>query len=95
MWLWRIPRLWKLYVEKKIVDNLVEKCSENTDESKIIHNVTLNGPKNECSCTVYIVLLVTASLIIIGISSEFFYFHWYLKKISLKQQFIKHIRASS
>ena len=84
-----------MYVQKKIVDNLIEKCSENTDESKTIHNVTLNGPENECSCTVYIALLVIVSLIIIGISSDFFYFHLYLKKITLKQQFIKHIRASS
>ena len=68
-------------MQKKIVDNLVEKCSENIDESKTIHNVTLNGPENECSCTVYIVLLVIVSLIIIGISSDFFYFHWYLKKL--------------
>ena len=32
------------------------------------------------SCTIYIVIFVTASLIIIGISSEFFYFHWHLKE---------------
>ena len=32
------------------------------------------------SCTIYIVIFVTASLIIIGISSEFFHFHWHLKE---------------
>ena len=39
--------------------------------------------ENLCnSCTVYIVLFVIAFLIIIGISSAFIYFHWYLKKSS-------------
>ena len=31
------------------------------------------------SCTTYIVLFVIGFLIIIGISSTFIYFHWYLK----------------
>ena len=31
------------------------------------------------SCIVYIVLLVIALLTIIGISSAYFYFNWYLK----------------
>ena len=30
-------------------------------------------------CAIYIVLSVIAFLIIIGISSAYFYFHWYLK----------------
>ena len=37
--------------------------------------------KKACnSCTIYIVLLVSAFLKIIAISSAYFYFHWYLKK---------------
>ena len=34
-------------------------------------------------CTIQIVLLVIAFLIIIGISDAFFYFGWYLKEIIL------------
>ena len=65
---------------KKLVDKLVDKCSENTDENKGI-SVALNDYENVCgSCTVYIVLFVIAFLIIIGITSAFIYFHWYLKK---------------
>ena len=32
------------------------------------------------SCTIYIKLFVIVFLIIIGISSAFTYFHWYLEK---------------
>ena len=47
----------------------------------MIYNRTLNDYENVCdSCTIYIVLFVIAFLIIIGISSAFIYFHWYLKK---------------
>ena len=68
-------------MQKKIVDKLVEECGENTDESKMIYNVTLNDYENACgSCTLCTVLFVIAFLIIIGISSAFIYFHWYLKK---------------
>ena len=64
--------------EKKKFHKLVEKCSENIDESEMTYNVTLNDCEN---VTIYTVLFVTAFLIIIGISSAFMYFHWYLKKI--------------
>ena len=33
------------------------------------------------SCTIYILLSVIAFLIIMGVSSACFYFHWYLKNI--------------
>ena len=46
----------------------------------MIYNKTLNGYGKVCnSCTIYIVLFVTAFLIIIVISSAFIYFYWYLK----------------
>ena len=62
---------------KKLVDKLVEECSENIDRNEIIHN----DYGNVCSsCIIYIVLIVIAFLIIIGISSGFIYFHRYLKK---------------
>ena len=75
--------IWTMIVvnaEKKLIDKSVEECSENIDENEIIHN----DYRNVCnSCTIYIALFVIAFLIIIGISSAYFYFHWYLKKILL------------
>ena len=72
---------------KKIFDKLVEECSENIDENKIVYNGTLNA------IPLFIIFLITS----INISSVFIYFPWYLKKIIfmlsliliLKQQFIK------
>ena len=65
---------------KRLIDKLVEECSENIDGNKMIHN----DCKNVCSsCTVYIVLFVIAFLIIFGISCAFIYFHWYLKRLML------------
>ena len=41
-----------------LVDKLVEECSENIDENKLI-SVTLNNYRNVCgSCTIYMVLLL-------------------------------------
>ena len=65
---------------KSLIDKLFEECSENSDENKMIHNGTLNDYKKVCSsCTVYIVLFAITFLIIIGISCDLIYFHWYLK----------------
>ena len=64
---------------KKLFDKLVKECSESIDENELI-SVTLNDYESVCwSCTVYITLFVIAFLIMIGISSAFIYFHWYLK----------------
>ena len=61
----------------KLVDKLVKECSEN----RMAYNGSLNNYRKICnSCTIYIVLLVIAFSIIIGISSAVVYFHWYLKK---------------
>ena len=47
----------KIVHAKEIVDNLVEECSENTDENEKIYNVTFSDYENVCrSCTIYIVL---------------------------------------
>ena len=61
--------------KKKLVDTLVEECSQSIDGNKMVYNETLNDHENVCnSCTVYIVLLIIAFLIIIG-SSAYFYFY--------------------
>ena len=63
---------------KKLVDKIVKKCSENIDENEMI-GVTLNNYGSVCnSYTMYIVLFVITFLIMIGITSVYFY--WYLKQ---------------
>ena len=65
---------------KRFVDKLVEECSENIDENKLI-SVTLNDYKNVCeSFTIYMILIVIFFIISISISCAFIYFYWYLKK---------------
>ena len=65
-------------MKNRLIDKLVEECSENIDGNEIIHN----NFENVCnSCTVYIVLFVIAFLIIIGVSSVFIIFN---KMINLK-----------
>ena len=65
----------------KLVDKLVDKCSENINGNEIIYNETLNDYEKVCnSCIIYIVLFVIAFLIIIGISSAYFYIHLYLER---------------
>ena len=65
---------------KRLIDKLVEECSENIDE-KELNLIEINDYEKICnSCTVYIVLLVIFFILSISISSIFIYFHWYLKK---------------
>ena len=69
---------------KKLIDRFVEEFSENIDKNEMIHN----DYGNVCnSCTIYIVLFAIAFSIIIGISSAYFYFHWYLKKDMTRVKF--------
>ena len=71
----------------KLVDKLVEKCSEYIDGNEMIYNETLNDYKNVYnSCTINIVLFAIVFfcfvfLIIFGISSAFIY----LFSLSLKK----------
>ena len=65
---------------KRLVDKLVEECSENIDGNKIIYNGTLNDYGKICKYwTVYIILLAIFFIVSINISSVFIYFHWYLR----------------
>ena len=74
--------------KKRIINKLVEECSENIDENEILYNEVLNAIpmnvyKKACnSCTVYIVLFVIFLIANICICCIFIYFHWYLKKIT-------------
>ena len=67
---------------KKLVDKLVEECTENVEEVKLA-KITLaeNESRHKCSsCTQYIVLFSIIFTVNVGIGTYFIYFHWYLKK---------------
>ena len=66
---------------KKLVDKLVEKCTENVKEEETTE-ITLceNKNKHKCSsCTLYIVLFSIIFTINVRIGTYFVYSHWYLK----------------
>ena len=66
---------------KKLVDKLVEECNEEIDGNEMVYN----DYGNVCtSSTIYTVSFFIVFLIIIGISSAFIYFHWYLKRNNKK-----------
>ena len=73
---------------EKIVDKLLEECSENINENEMIYNGTLNDYKKMCSsCTLYIVSFAIFLIISTIISSVFIYFHWYFKKDNIYVKF--------
>ena len=64
---------------KKIVNTLIEECTENVEEVKI----TLAEDKNKhksSSCTLYIVLFLVIFTANVGIGNYFLCFYFYLKK---------------
>ena len=59
-------------MQEKLVDKLVEKCTENIEETKSVENE--NKYEKKCSsCTVYIVLFWITFTINIGIGIYFAY----------------------
>ena len=73
---------------KRIIDKLVDECSENIYENETLDVIQLNTiPLNVYkkvynSCVVYIVLFAVFFITSICICCIFIYFHWYLKKIT-------------
>ena len=63
---------------KKLIDKLVQQCSEDINGNNMIHNVTLNNYEKVFNS--YIVLLVIALIIIISIGCTFIYFYWFREK---------------
>ena len=68
--------------EKKLIDKLVDECTETVKEVKLA-KITL--AKNESgnkysSCTVYIVLMIVLFTIFTGITAYFVYYNWSLIK---------------
>ena len=67
---------------KKLVDKLVDECTETVEEVKIA-KITLveNEDKYKCSsCALYIVLMIGVVIICAGIGTYFVYYNWPLVK---------------
>ena len=77
----------------KLIDKLIEECSENIDENEMIHNeilnvISLSAYKEVCgSCPIYIVLFAVFFITSICISSVFIYFHTYSEKVNVRIKF--------
>ena len=73
-----------VYAEKKLIDKLVDECTETVKEVKLA-KITLAKNENgyNCSsCTVYIVLFrIFFTINVGGIGAYFAYFNGYLKKM--------------
>ena len=69
-------------MRKKLVDNLIDECTETVEEVKLA-NITLAEKENsyKCSsCTVYTMLFwISFTITVGGIGAYFIYFHSYLK----------------
>ena len=64
-------------MQKKLVDKLVDECTETNEEVKLA-KVTLAENENnyKCSsCTVYIVLMIVVYTIFTGITTCFVYYN--------------------
>ena len=67
--------------KKRLIDKLLEKIDEYIDGSKMVYNATLSDYGRVCkSCTLYVVLLIIAFIIIMDISGAYFYFYSTQKK---------------
>ena len=78
---------------KRIINKLVEECSENIDGNETLDispldAIPLNVYKKVCnSCMVYIVLFVVFLIASICTCCAFIYFHWYLKNQNISTNF--------
>ena len=78
---------------KRIIDKLVEECSENIYENDTLDITSVNAiqlnvyKKVWNSCVVYIVLFIVFLITSICICSVFIYFHWYSKKDNINTNF--------
>ena len=68
-------------VEKKLVDKLIEECTETIEEEKLT-NITIfkKGSCERSSCIVYIVLMIVVFKIFTGITVYLAYYNWSLVK---------------
>ena len=77
---------------KKIIDKLVEECSENIDGNEMLYNETLHiisssDDKTSDSCVAYIILFSVFLIISISLS-VYVYFFVYLKNRSTNSHYL-------
>ena len=88
MWYWWIFRLWNRKCRKKLVEQIIDECTETIDEVKLA-KITLTEKENsyKCSsCTMYTMLFwILFAINIGGIGAYFIYFHGYLKKMFTRE----------
>ena len=67
--------------KKKLIDPLIEKCTENDNETKIV-NITVENENNyeNSSCKVYIILMTVVFTIFTRIIIYFVYYNWFFIK---------------
>ena len=63
---------------KKLIDKLVEECTENIDKEKLDGIATVKNKSS--SCMTYIVLMIIAIMICFGIVDYLVYYNWSLIK---------------
>ena len=71
MWCWWTFRYKNCKCRKRLIDKLVEECSENIDVKKLLSkkNMDVCSSREHSSCTVYIVLFSVFLTINIGIGA--------------------------
>ena len=60
-----------------MVDKLVEECTENIQETKLVEKISTKNELKCSSCTLYIVLFSIIFAINVVIGTYFVYFCWY------------------
>ena len=73
----------KIVNVEKLVDRLVEECTENIEETRLVGKTSAKNENKHkySSCIVYIVLFSLSFAINVGIGLHFVYSRWYLKKV--------------
>ena len=67
--------------EKKLVDKLIDECTETIEEVKLANITIFKNGSSECnSCIVYIVLMIVVFTIFTGITVYLVYYNWSLIK---------------
>ena len=65
-------------MQEKLIDKLVEECTENIDEEKLDGIATVENKSS--SCITYIILMIVAIMICFGIVASLVYYNWSLYK---------------
>ena len=91
----RIQTVKIVSAKKRLVNKLVEECTENVEETRLVETTSSeNENKHKCSsCTLYIVLFSIFFTINVGIGSYFLCLYWYLKKDVICVKFCTHTQT--